>query len=254
MGGAGTERGLPWQHLQCTSAIVYLPLRGLANGAILIGPSLMFPTGGRADSYPSLKREEGESWLAGSAERQRGEAGRGITPPLGTSTKKQHTNIQPVRGKSVFLRGKCKIPWRLGNPSFSISSPPRSRTVPNAWRLGGVLIRLTHEASFLGHQLTEAGLGRDGAQEVSHCPAAEPVAWVLQSPFLPPSPSSTPSSPLSRVLEAAFPARILRFVLLYIDSSAALQPSAVPPALLTLTKKHCTSARHKPTICNLLSG
>lgn len=57
-------------------------------------------------------------------------------------------------------------------------------------------MRLTHEASFLGHQLTEAGLGRDGAQEVSHCPAAEPVAWVLQSPFLPPSPSSTPPPPL----------------------------------------------------------
>lgn len=210
----------------------------------------MFPTGGRIDSYPSLKREEGESWLAGCGERQRGEAGCRVTPPLGISTKKQHTNIQPFYGKSVFLRGKCKILWRLGNPSFSVPSPARSHTVPKAYRLGGVLMRLTHEASFLGHQLTEAGLGRDGAQEVSHCPAAEPVAWVLQSPFLPPSPSSTPSSPRSRVLEAAFPLASC-VVLLYVDSSAALQPSAVPPSLVTLTKKHCTSARQQPTICNL---
>lgn len=43
VGGAGAESGLPWQHLQCTGAIVYLPLRGLANGGILIAPSLMFP-------------------------------------------------------------------------------------------------------------------------------------------------------------------------------------------------------------------
>lgn len=143
---------------------------------------------------------------------------------------------------------------RLGNPSFSVPSPPRSHTLPNAYRLGGVLIRLTHEASFLGHQLTEAGLGRDGAQEVSHCPAAEPVAWVLQSPFLPPSPSSTPLLPSFQGSRSSLSARILRFVLLYIDSSAALQPSAVPPSLVTLTKKHCTSPRQKPTICNLLSG
>lgn len=71
VGGAGTESRLPWQHLQCTGTIVYLPLRGLANGGILIGPSLMFPTGGRIDSYPSLKRGEGESRLVGCAERQR---------------------------------------------------------------------------------------------------------------------------------------------------------------------------------------
>lgn len=43
VGGAGAQRGLPWQHLQCTGAIVYLPLRGLANGGILMAPSLMFP-------------------------------------------------------------------------------------------------------------------------------------------------------------------------------------------------------------------
>lgn len=71
VGGAGTESGLPWQHLQCTGAIVYLPLRGLANGGILIGPSLMFPTAGRIDSYPSLKRGEGESRLVGCGERRR---------------------------------------------------------------------------------------------------------------------------------------------------------------------------------------
>lgn len=47
---------------------------------------------------------------------------------------------------------------------------------------GGVLIRLTHKAD----------LGRDGAQEVSHCPAAEPAVWVLQS--LPALPSSPPLS------------------------------------------------------------
>ena len=95
VGGAGTVSGSLWQHLQCTSAIVYLPLRGLANGAILIGPSLMLPTGGRIDSYPSLKQDEGESWLAGCNERHRGEAGCRVTPPLGTSTTKRHTNIQP---------------------------------------------------------------------------------------------------------------------------------------------------------------
>lgn len=88
-----------------------------------------------------------------------------------------------------------------------------SHTIPNAYKLGGVLISLTHEASFLGHQLTEAGLGRDGAQEVSHCPAAEPAAWVLQSPSLPPSfpisnphPSSFPPIPLfPSLLKNAFP-------------------------------------------------
>lgn len=94
---------------------------------------------------------------------------------------------------ALFL-GKFKILQRfrlrvLFFHSFSSSSShtPRwnTHTIPNAYKLGGVLISLTHEASFLGHQLTEAGLGRDGAQEVSHCPAAEPAAWVLQS--LPPS-------------------------------------------------------------------
>lgn len=66
---------------------------------------------------------------------------------------------------------------------------------PKCIQTRGALISLTHEASFLGHQLTEAGLGRDGAQEVSHCPAAEPAAWVLQSPFLPP-PHLQPPPPL----------------------------------------------------------
>lgn len=43
VGGAGTESRLPWQHLQCTGVIVYLPLRGLANGGTLMGQLLMFP-------------------------------------------------------------------------------------------------------------------------------------------------------------------------------------------------------------------
>jgi len=85
-------------------------------------------------------------------------------------------------------------------PSFSFSScsltqtHTHTHTPPNAYKLGGVLISLTHEASFRGHQLTEAGLGRDGAQEVSHCPAAEPAASVLQSlpPSFPPIPPFLP--------------------------------------------------------------
>lgn len=114
VGGAGAASGLLWQHLQCTSAIVYLPLRGLANGAILIGPSLTLPSGGRIDSYPGLKREDGESWLAGCGERQGEEAGRGVAPPLGIPATKQRTNGQPFQGKSVPGRGKWKIVKRFG--------------------------------------------------------------------------------------------------------------------------------------------
>lgn len=51
-----------------------------------------------------------------------------------------------------------------------------------------MVIRMRHEASASGHQLTEVDLGCDGAQEVSHCPAAEPATRVLQSPL----PSSHP--------------------------------------------------------------
>lgn len=88
--------------------------------------------------------------------------------------------------------------WILQNGKFCRDSEPLGLLLPSRPRAhtrGRALIRLTHEASSLGRQLTEAGLGRDGAQEVSHCPAAEPVAWVLESPFLPPSPSSTPLLP-----------------------------------------------------------
>lgn len=63
VGGAGTGSALPWQHLQCTGAIVYLPLRGLANGGILIGTSLTLRPGGQIDSSSSPKRErEKVSW------------------------------------------------------------------------------------------------------------------------------------------------------------------------------------------------
>lgn len=89
VGGAGTESGLPWQHLQCTGAIVYLPLRGLANGGILIGPSLTAPRpAGQIDSYPEPRSGEKVSrgWLDVATERDRqravGEGRCRVTPPL----------------------------------------------------------------------------------------------------------------------------------------------------------------------------
>lgn len=109
VGGAGTESGLPWQHLQCTGAIVYLPLRGLANGGILIGPSLMLPTGGRIDSYPSLKRGEGESWLDGRGERQRA---RQVVASHHHHASKQNTALM-----SFSFRGKKA--HRLGGKGYN---------------------------------------------------------------------------------------------------------------------------------------
>lgn len=128
------------------------------------------------------------------AERQRGEEARRHRAP------KHHTSTFTSTALIYSpLKSKKKIPL-VFLCSFPVLFPHTlTHTIPNAYKLGGVLISLTHEASFLGHQLTEAGLGRDGAQEVSHCPAAEPAAWVLQSlsllPHLQP-PSSLPPSPL----------------------------------------------------------
>lgn len=111
VGGAGTESGLPWQHLQCTGAIVYLPLRGLANGGILIGPSLMLPTGGRIDSYPSLKRGEGESWLDGRGERQRA---RQVVASHHHHASKQNTALMSFsfRGKKSASFGRKRVQFR----------------------------------------------------------------------------------------------------------------------------------------------
>lgn len=77
-----------------------------------------------------------------------------------------------------------------------------------------------------------------------------PGCYNLPSSLLPhPLPIVNPSPPpplFSRVLQAAFPLASCVPALLHTDSSAALQLSAVPPSLLRLTKKHCTSARQKP--------
>lgn len=77
-----------------------------------------------------------------------------------------------------------------------------------------------------------------------------PGCYNLPSSLLsPPLPIVNPSPPpplFSRVLQAAFPLASCVPPLLHTDSSAALQLSAVPPSLLRLTKKHCTSARQKP--------
>ena len=213
MGGAGTESGLPWQHLQCTVAIVYLPLRGLANGGILIGPSLMLPTAGRIDSYPSLKRGEGESRLVGCGERRRvRQVSRHAaimhlnnnTALMSLSLTKMHLFMWEKFCRDFDCMSSLPFPKHTHTHTHTLTDETHTHTltdeththtghtIPNAYKLGGVLISLTHEASFLGHQLTEAGLGRDGAQEVSHCPAAEPAAWVLQSPLPPSFPISDP--------------------------------------------------------------
>lgn len=142
--------------------------------------------------------------------------------------RRQRAGVRPFREKRVFWGGKGEMARRLGNPGSGAPSPPRSGAVPDARGRGGALIRLTHEASLLGHQLTEAGLGRDGAQEVSHCPAAEPVAWVLQSPsLLLPRRSPPPLFPGFSEQHPAFCSPLRRLI-----------SSAVPPSPARLTKQH----------------
>lgn len=118
---------------------------------------------------------------------------------------------QKASSSSVFVCVKCPFKGAIfcTHPScvsaHMFPDETQTHTIPNAYKLGGVLISLTHEASPPGHQLTEAGLGSDGAQEVSHCPAAEPTAWLLQSlpPFFHISNPLHPLIPISPV--ATFP-------------------------------------------------
>lgn len=74
----------------------------------------------------------------------------------------------------------CKL--SLGAHTHSFFSVTRRNAHTRTVEAGDMVIRMRHEASAPGHQLTEVGLGSDGAQEVSHCPAAEPGARVLQPP------------------------------------------------------------------------
>lgn len=73
----------------------------------------------------------------------------------------------------------CKLSLGAHTHSFFLL---RVETHTHTVEAGDMVIRMRHEASAPGHQLTEVGLGSDGAQEVSHCPAAEPGARVLQPP------------------------------------------------------------------------